>query len=83
MTALLQPMLTVLRALLMLSATALALVAVSEAARLNPRLAVPAACCIHRLAVVRSVHASVDLWSGPYTLALAVVRSVHGQVRTR
>ena len=25
--------------------------------------------CIHRLAVVRSVHASVDLWSGPYTLA--------------
>ena len=26
-------------------------------------------CCIHRLAVVRSVHASVDLWSGPYTLA--------------
>ena len=39
-------------------------------------------CCIHRLAVVRSVHASVDLWSGPYTLAylLAVVRSVHGNV---
>ena len=37
------------------------------AVSLNTTTSLP--CCIHRLAVVRSVHASVDLWSGPYTLA--------------
>ena len=43
------------------------LIFVIRAGSLHTTTSLP--CCIHRLAVVRSVHASVDLWSGPYTLA--------------